>query len=105
MLFFGTFLDIGAGILILTPLLMPLMIEMGVDPIHFGLIVVVNLMLGGLTPPVGMLVFVTGTISKTPVHQIFSAMYPFFVALIAALLIVTFVPAISLGLGWLIGGR
>lgn len=105
MLFFGTFLDIGAGILILTPLLLPLMVEMGVDPIHFGLIVVVNLMLGGLTPPVGMLVFVTGTISKTPVHRIFRAMYPFFAALVVALLIVTFVPAISLGLGWLIGGR
>ncbi|MBL4758368.1 MAG: TRAP transporter large permease subunit [Rhizobiales bacterium] len=105
MLFFGTFLDIGAGILILTPLLMPLMIEMGVDPIHFGLIVVVNLMLGGLTPPVGMLVFITSTISKTPVHEIFKAMYPFFAALIVALLAVTFIPAISLGLGWLIGGR
>lgn len=105
MLFFGTFLDIGAGILILTPLLMPVMIELGVDPIHFGLVVVVNLMMGGLTPPVGMLVFVTGTISRTPVHQIFKAMYPFFVALIVALLVVTYVPAISLGLGWLIGGR
>lgn len=105
MLFFGMFMDIGAGILILTPLLMPLMIELGVDPIHFGLIVVVNLMMGGLTPPVGMLVFVTGTISKTPVHLIFRAMYPFFAALIVALLAVTYVPVISLGLGWLIGGR
>jgi len=104
MLFFGMFLDIGAAILILTPLLMPVVTSLGVDPVHFGLVVVVNLMMGGLTPPVGMLIFVTGTISRTPVHQIFRAMYPFFLALIVALLIVTFVPAVPLGLGWLIGG-
>ena len=78
---------------------------MGIDPIHFGLIIVVNLMMGGLTPPVGMLVFVTATISRTPVHLIFRAMVPFFLALIAALMVVTFVPAVPLGLGWLIGGR
>ncbi|MDJ0951194.1 MAG: TRAP transporter large permease subunit [Alphaproteobacteria bacterium] len=105
MLFFGMFLDIGAAILILTPLLMPLMISLGVDPIHFGLVIVVNLMMGGLTPPVGMLVFLTGTISRTPVHQIFRAIYPFFAALIVALLFVTYVPALALGLGWLIGGK
>ncbi|MDH3235933.1 MAG: TRAP transporter large permease subunit [Alphaproteobacteria bacterium] len=105
LLFFGMFLDIGAAILILTPLLMPLMVSMGIDPIHFGLIIVVNLMMGGLTPPVGMLVFVTATISRTPVHLIFRAMVPFFLALIAALMVVTFVPAVPLGLGWLIGGR
>lgn len=105
MLFFGMFLDIGAAILILTPLLMPLMIELGVDPIHFGLVIVVNLMLGGLTPPVGMLAFITGTISRTPVHEVFRAMVPLLGALIAALLLITYIPAISLGLGWLISGR
>lgn len=105
MLFFGMFLDIGAAILILTPLLMPLMVELGVDPIHFGLVIVVNLMLGGLTPPVGMLAFITGTISRTPVHEVFRAMVPLLGALIAALLLITYVPAISLGLGWLISGR
>ena len=55
----GLFLDIGAAILILAPLLMPLAASAGIDPIHFGLVIVVNLMLGGLTPPVGMLAFVT----------------------------------------------
>jgi len=105
MLVFGMFLDIGAAILILTPLLMPLVTELGVDPVHFGLVIVVNLMLGGLTPPVGMLAFITSTISGTPVHDVFRAMAPMLMALIAALLIITYVPAVSLGLGWLIGGR
>ncbi|MFT5113312.1 MAG: C4-dicarboxylate transporter DctM subunit, partial [Parasphingorhabdus sp.] len=55
--------------------------------------------------PVGTLAFITGTISGTPVHDIFRAMMPLLVALLAALLLITYVPAISLGLGWLIDGR
>ncbi len=105
MLVFGMFLDIGAAILILTPLLMPLVTGLGVDPVHFGIVVVVNLMLGGLTPPVGMLAFITGTISRTPVHEVFRALVPLLAALFAALLVITYVPAVSLGLGSLIGGR
>ncbi|WP_425406589.1 TRAP transporter large permease subunit [Hwanghaeella sp.] len=105
MLLFGMFLDIGAAILILTPLLMPVMVSLGMDPIHFGLVIVVNLILGGLTPPVGMLAFITGTVSKTPVHVVFRAMYPMLGALILALLLVSFVPAISLGPGWLLSGK
>ena len=105
MLFFGMFLDIGAAILILTPLLMPVAISLGIDPVHFGIVIVVNLMLGGLTPPVGTLAFITGTISRTPVHEVFRAMTPLLVALFAALLLITYVPTISLGLGWLIDGR
>lgn len=104
LLFFGMFLDIGAAILILTPLLMPVAVEMGVDPIHFGLIVVVNLMLGGLTPPVGMLAFITSTVTKTPVHHVFHSMYPLLGALLVALLIVTYVPLVSLGLGQIFKG-
>lgn len=104
MLAFGMVLDIGAAILILTPLLMPAMVALGLDPIHFGLVIVVNLMLGGLTPPVGMLVFITGTMSRTPVHAIFRAMYPLLAALLAALMLITYVPAISLGLGRLLSG-
>ncbi len=105
MLVFGMFLDIGAAILILTPLLMPRVTGLGVDPVHFGIVVVVNLMLGGLTPPVGMLAFITGTISRTPVHEVFRALVPLLAALFAALLVITYVPAVSLGLGSLIGGR
>ncbi|MEO3428749.1 TRAP transporter large permease subunit [Pelagibius sp. CAU 1746] len=104
MLFFGMFLDIGAAILILTPLLLPLMVQLGIDPIHFSLVVVVNLMLGGLTPPVGMLAYITSSISGTPVHEVFRVMYPLLGVLLLALLLVTYVPAVSLGLGWLIQG-
>lgn len=105
MLMFGMFLDIGAAILILTPLLMPVATSLGIDPVHFGIVVVVNLMLGGLTPPVGTLAFITGTISRTPVHDVFRAMTPLLVALFVALMAITYVPAVSLGLGWLIDGR
>jgi C4-dicarboxylate transporter, DctM subunit len=98
LLFFGMFLDIGAAILILTPLLMPLALAVGIDPIHFGLVIVVNLMLGGLTPPVGMLAFVTASVTGTPVHRVFRALLPFLAMLILALLIVTLVPAVSTGL-------
>lgn len=105
LLLFGMVLDIGAAILILAPLILPLMVKLGYDPVHIGLVIVVNLMLGGLTPPVGMLAFVTSTVSRTPVHQIFVAILPFLGALIVALLIVSYVPAVSLGLDWLISSR
>lgn len=94
----GLFLDIGAAILILAPLLMPLAASAGIDPIHFGLVIVVNLMLGGLTPPVGMLAFVTATVTGVPSHQIFRALLPLLAALLIGLLIITYLPAVSVGL-------
>ena len=99
LLIFGMLLDIGASILILTPLLMPVMVNAGVDPIHFGVVIVVNLMLGGLSPPVGMLAFITSSISGTPVHHVFRHLLPFIGILLIALLLITYIPMISLGLG------
>jgi TRAP-type C4-dicarboxylate transport system permease large subunit len=84
--------------LILVPLVLPLMVHIGVDPVHFGLIVVINLMIGGITPPVGLLVFVTGTITRTPIHAIFREVTPFLLAMIVALLIITYVPAVPMAL-------
>lgn len=98
----GLFLDIGAAILILAPLLMPVAAAAGIDPIHFGLVIVVNLMLGGLTPPVGMLAFVTAGIIGVPAHQLFRALLPLLAALLLGLLIITYVPAVSVGLSRLI---
>jgi tripartite ATP-independent transporter DctM subunit len=98
MLFAGTFLDLTASMLILIPVFLPLMTTIGVDPVHFGLIMVVNLMIGGITPPVGLLVFVTGTITKTPINAIFREVTPFLVAMIVALMIITYVPAVSITL-------
>ncbi len=98
MLIAGTFLDLTASMLILIPLFMPLMIQIGVDPVHFGIIVVVNLMLGGITPPVGLLVFVAGTITNTPINAIFREVWPFLVAMIAALLVITYVQQVPMSL-------
>jgi len=97
LLVFGMFLDIGAAILILAPLLLPAMTALGVDPIHFGIVIVVNLMLGGLTPPVGMLAFITSTMTRTPVHSVFRQLLPFLAVLILALMLITYVPGIALG--------
>ncbi len=102
LILFGMLLDIGAAILILTPLLMPTMVALGVDPIHFGVVIVVNLMLGGLTPPVGMLAFITSSVSKTPVHDVFRQLLPFLAVLLTALALITYIPTISLGLGRLL---
>jgi tripartite ATP-independent transporter DctM subunit len=99
----GMFIDIGAAILIFAPLFLPLMTQLGVDPVHFAVIVICNLMIGGLTPPVGILAYIVSTVTNTPVTRIFAALTPFTIALIAALALITFIPAISMGLVWLIG--
>lgn len=102
LLLFGLVLDIGAAILILTPLLLPGLVALGLDPIHVGIIIVINLMLGGLTPPVGMLAFIASNVSGTPVHDVFRNLIPFLGALLGALGLITAIPALSLGLGQLI---
>jgi tripartite ATP-independent transporter DctM subunit len=99
----GMLLDIGAAILIMAPLFFPVIQRIGVDPIHFGLILVCNLMLGGLTPPVGILAYITATVARVPSRAVFAALLPFVLALLAALALITYIPAIALGLGWLVG--
>ncbi len=103
MLVAGMFLDIGAAILILAPLFLPLVVSVGVDPIHFGLIVICNLMIGGLSPPVGILAFIVATVARLEVSDVFRASWPLLVALLVALAVITYVPAVSLGLLWLTG--
>ena len=101
MLVAGMFLSLTASMLILVPIFLPLMLKIGVDPVHFGIIVVVTLMIGGLTPPVGYLVFITSSITKTPTHLVFRECAPFIAALVAGLALITYIPAISMGLVWL----
>tara|TARA_R110000787_G_scaffold16622_39_gene51347 strand:- start:28874 stop:30688 length:1815 start_codon:yes stop_codon:yes gene_type:complete len=103
LLIFGMILDIGAAILILTPILMPIAITAGIDPIHFGVVIVINLMIGGLTPPVGILVFITSSLTETPVRQLFRAVLPYIGALLAGLLTILLVPALSTSPGWILG--
>jgi tripartite ATP-independent transporter DctM subunit len=81
----GLVLDIGAAILLFGPLLMPIAIAAGIDPIHFGVILVVNLMIGGLTPPVGMLIYVVSGVTRLPASALFRAVLPYLAALLASL--------------------
>jgi len=82
----GCVLDIGAAILLLGPILLPMVVAAGVDPVTFGVILVVNLMIGGLTPPVGMLIFVTAGIMRLPPLAVFRAVMPHLAALATALI-------------------
>lgn len=85
----GLVLDIGAAILIFAPILLPLAVAAGVDPVHFGVILVVNLMIGGLTPPAGILVFVVSGVTRVPAAGLFAAVLPHLAALLAALALLT----------------
>jgi C4-dicarboxylate transporter DctM subunit len=96
LLIVGLCVDAGPAILILTPILMPLMRTVGVDPIHFGVIMIVNLAIGFVTPPVGVNLFVASSMTKIPVHFLYIGVFPFVLAVLAALVLITFIPALSL---------
>jgi tripartite ATP-independent transporter DctM subunit len=96
MLVAGAFLDLTAIMLIVVPITLPLILQLGVDPVHFGIIVVVNLMLGGLTPPYGLLVFIPSAITGTSVQATFRAVMPFLAVMVFGLGLLTYVPGISL---------
>ncbi|MDN3712742.1 TRAP transporter large permease [Paracoccus cavernae] len=98
LLIVGAFLDTIAAITIIVPILMPVAARYGVDPVHLGLIVTLNLMIGLLTPPVGMVLFVLARISKLSVERTALAILPWMIPLFVALLLITFIPAISLWL-------
>lgn len=92
----GLFLEASAAIVIFTPMLLPLAAATGVDPIHFGIIIVFNLMIGLLTPPMGLSLFAIGKVAGLPLNAMTRAVMPFYLPLLLALLLVTFVPPITL---------
>ncbi|MEX2518224.1 MAG: TRAP transporter large permease [Paracoccaceae bacterium] len=96
LLVIGLFMETNAAITIFTPMLLPLAVAVGVDPVHFGIIMVLNLMLGLLTPPVGMLMFAVAKVADVPVNKALVAIVPFYIPLVLSLLLVTFIPQISL---------
>lgn len=98
MLVVGCFLDTIAAITILVPILLPIVVLYGIDPVHFGLIMTLNLMIGLLHPPLGMVLFVLSRVAKLSVERTTMAILPWLVPLIAALILITFIPAISLWL-------
>jgi tripartite ATP-independent transporter DctM subunit len=90
----GTFMETASAIAIMTPILMPIAISFGIDPVHFGIVCILNLMLGLLTPPVGMVLYVLSSVSNTPFEKIVKAIVPYLLILTAILLIITFVPSL-----------
>jgi tripartite ATP-independent transporter DctM subunit len=98
LLLLGTLMDMAPLILIMTPILLPVVTSIGVDPVHFGMIMMINLGMGLITPPVGAVLFVGAAIAKLPIEQVTRALLPFFAAMLLVLGLVTYVPAISLWL-------
>lgn len=96
LLFVGTFMETTASLIILTPILFPLAVKVGIDPIHFGLVMVLNLVIGLITPPLGVCLFIACSIAKITLEQITKAILPFLIAAIAVLFIVTYIPELSL---------
>lgn len=93
----GMFLHSAAAIILIVPIVMPLIRQIGVDPIHFGIIVTINLGVGQQTPPVATVLFTTAAIARIPFWEVFKAGWPFTLVLVAVTLLVTYVPWISLG--------
>jgi tripartite ATP-independent transporter DctM subunit len=95
LLAFGTFMDPLPGVMILVPILAPISYQLGIDPIHFAMIVILNLTIGLITPPVGQLLYVVSAVVKIRVSEISKEMRPFMIAYILILALITFVPALS----------
>lgn len=96
LLFMGTLMDMSSLILICTPILLPIVKQIGVDPVHFGIIMMLNLGIGLLTPPVGSTLFLGSAISGVSIERITKASLPFFAVMIAVLMLVTYVPDVSM---------
>lgn len=100
----GAFLDPIAAMIIFVPVLLPIAAALGIDPVHFGIILTLNLTIGLVTPPVGILIFMTGMMANTPALSVMRALIPFVAVLIAVLMLITYVPSISLALpNWIRG--
>ncbi len=103
LLLVGTLMDMAPLILILTPVLLPVTNSLGIDPVHFGMIMMVNLGIGLITPPVGSVLFVASAVSKQKIETVVKAMMPFYAMLLVVLAMVTYIPAISLWLPGILG--
>jgi tripartite ATP-independent transporter DctM subunit len=100
LLLLGTFMDMAPLIIITTPIFLPMTVALGMDPVHFGIMLLLNLGIGLVTPPVGAVLFVGCAIAKVPIEQTVKTMWPFYGALLLALIAVIYIPGLSL---WLPG--
>jgi len=98
LLFVGIFMDITPAVLIFTPIFLPVVAKLSIDPVHFGIIMVLNLCIGLCTPPVGSVLFVGVSVAKTSIEKLLKPLLPLFVAMIISLLLVTYFPQLSLWL-------
>jgi len=98
LLLVGTFLDIGSALIIFVPVLMPVINGLGIDPVFFGVVMVVNLAIGMVTPPLGVCLFVACSIAKIDLETIARDLWPFLAGMIAVLLLITYVPSLVLWL-------
>ncbi len=96
LLFIGTFMDMTPAVLIFTPIFLPVVVQLGVNPIHFGIIMVMNLSVGLCTPPVGSVLFVGCSVANLPITKVIKPLIPMFLAMIVALLLVTYIEDLSL---------
>ena len=96
LIFLGCFMETISIMLLTVPILLPIGIEIGMDPVHFGVMMTLNLMIGQLTPPVGILLYSVSGVSKVPVQEIIVELKPYLIALLVVLLLITFVPAVTL---------
>ncbi|MEO7939678.1 MAG: TRAP transporter large permease [Burkholderiaceae bacterium] len=101
----GMFIETSAAILVLAPILVPVAVHFGIDPVHFGLIMVVNLALGMITPPFGVNLFAACTVAKISLDRIVVYLLPFVLVILACLMVITYVPMLSLGLRDLVYAR
>ncbi len=98
LLIVGTFMDMAPALMIFTPIFLPVVTSLGVDPVQFGVMMIMNLSIGTITPPVGSVLFVGCSVAKLKIEDVIRHMIPFFIAIVLALLAVTFIPQISLWL-------
>lgn len=99
----GAFMDIGPAILIFTPILLPIVQKIGVDPVHFGILIVFNLAIGTITPPVGSGLYVGASVGQVKVEDVIKPLIPFYIAIIFVLLLITYIPELTLFLPRLLG--
>jgi tripartite ATP-independent transporter DctM subunit len=100
LLFVGVFMDMTPAVLIFTPIFLPIVTSLGMDPIHFGIIMILNLCIGLCTPPVGSVLFVGCSVANLKIQQVIKPLIPLFIAMIVVLLIITYFPSLTL---WLPG--
>lgn len=96
LLFLGTFMDMSPLIIICTPIFLPVMTQLGMDPVQFGIVMMINLGIGLVTPPVGSVLFVGCAVGKVKMEDTIKTIWPFYLVMVVTLLLVTYVPSISM---------